>query len=300
MTAGVQGYRYVLTVVDPYSRFVRFFPLKTKDTQHIIQHMWQYVADYGTARDIVMDNGGEFTSKDFQDFCTRHTITACYTTPHHPQGNGIIERMHRTLKSVLAALCQGHPLRWPNLLQPCQVIMNQAVHTSTGQQPYFAYFSRHPPRLVSASLPSVDGEADELAKAHALVRETHQKMSRRYRDAANSARKNQEVEKVDLVWVKGEVLVPGTCKKLNPMWHGVDRMEEVTLDGSVFVVKNIFTGQVLQRAAAQVKPYFGKEEWLVEPPSGPCEPNPEDEPLPPRVRRPPKRYIEECLVEKSD
>ncbi len=74
--------------------------------------------------------------------------------------------------------------------------MNQEVHTSTGQQPYFAFFSRHLPRLISASLPSLDGEADELAEAHALVRETHQKMSRRYRDAANHARKTQKVEGV--------------------------------------------------------------------------------------------------------
>ncbi len=154
--------------------------------------MWQYVADYGTPHNIVMDNGGEFTSKDFRDFCTRHSITACYTSPYHPQGNGITKRMHRTLKSVLTALCQGHPLRWPKLLQPCQVIGNQAVHTSTGQQPYFAFFSRYPPRLVSASLPFVDGAADELAEAHAQVRETHQKMSRRYRDVANRARKHSE------------------------------------------------------------------------------------------------------------
>ncbi len=217
MTAGVQGYRYVLTVVDYYGRFVRFFPLKTKHTQHIIEHMWQYVADYGTPRNIVMDNGGEFTSKDLRDFCTRHSITACYTTPYHPQGNVITERMHRTLKSVLAVLCQGHPLRWPKLLQPCQVIMNQAVHTSTGHQPYFSFFSRYPSRLVSASLPSVEGAADELAEAHALVRETHQKMSRRYRDVANRARKTQRVEVGALVW---------TRKKLNPKWHGVYRVEE--------------------------------------------------------------------------
>ncbi len=126
--------------------------------------------------------------------------------------------MHKTLKSVLAALCQGHPLRWPKLLQPCQVIMNQAVHTSTGQQLYFSFFSRYPPLLVSASLPSVDGAADELAEAHALVRETHQKMSRRYRDVANRARKTQRVEVGSLVWVRNEVPVPGTCKKLNPKW----------------------------------------------------------------------------------
>ncbi len=194
MITGVQGYRYMLTVVDHYSRFVRFFPFKTEHTQHIIQHMWQYVADYGAPRNIVMDNGGEFTSKDLQDFCTRHAIMACYTTPYHPQGNGITDRMHRTLKSVLAALCHGYPLRMSNLLQPCQVIMNQAVHTPTGQHPYFTFLSHHPPRLVSASLPSVDGEADELAEAHVLVRETHQKMSQRYRDAANCARKLRKLK----------------------------------------------------------------------------------------------------------
>ncbi len=189
MTAGVQGYRYVVTVVNHYSRFVRFSPSKQNTHNTLYKHMWQYVADYCTPPNIVMGNEGRFTSKDFQDFCIRYAITACYTTPYHPQGNGITERMHRTLKSVLAPLCQGHPLRWSNLLQPLQVIMNQAVHTSAGQQPYIAFFSRHPPRLVSASLPSVDGEADELAEAHALVRETHQKMLRRYRDAANGARK---------------------------------------------------------------------------------------------------------------
>ncbi len=47
ITSGVQGYRYVLTVVDHYSRFVRFFPLKTKHTQHIIHpcgSTWQTTA----------------------------------------------------------------------------------------------------------------------------------------------------------------------------------------------------------------------------------------------------------------
>ncbi len=212
MIAGTHGFRYVLTVVDHYSRFVRFFPLKTKHTHNIIDNMGQYVADYGTPSNIVMDNGGEFTSKEFQDFCHRHAINACYTTPYHPQRNGITERMHRTLKSVLAALCQGHPLRWPTLLQPCQIIMNQAIHTSTGQQPYFAFFSRHPPRLAEAALPSIDGDEDDLTAAHALIRETHQKMSRRYRDVANRARKNQRVERGALVWVKSETTVPGTCK----------------------------------------------------------------------------------------
>ncbi len=111
---------------------------------------------------------------------------------------------------------------------------------------------------MSASLPSVDGEADEPAEVHALVRETHQEMSRRYRDVPNRARKSQKVEVGALVWVKSEVPLPGTRKTLNPKWNGVYRVEEVVLD--VYIVRSLFTGQVLQRAAAQVKPCFGREE----------------------------------------
>ncbi len=48
MVASAQGYRYVLTVVDHYKRYVRFSPFKTKHTTHIIEYISQYMADYWT------------------------------------------------------------------------------------------------------------------------------------------------------------------------------------------------------------------------------------------------------------
>ncbi|KAG0727867.1 Transposon Tf2-9 polyprotein [Chionoecetes opilio] len=255
--------------------------------------MWQYLADYGGTpqhrpgqRRRIPAGSSSSSAHD--------TKSLCYTTPYHPQGNSVTERMHRTLKSVLSTLCQGHPLRWPTLLQPCQITMNQAVHTSTGKaKPHFAFFSRHAPRLVGTSLPGVEGEQDDMDVAHALIRETHQKMSRRYRDVANRKRKNQVVEVGALVWVRKETTIPGTCRKLNVKWHGIYRMMEVRLSGSVYVLKNVFTGKEVQRAAEQVKPYHGSEEWLVEPVESVLQPDPVDEQLAPRVRRPPRRLIEE-------
>ncbi len=115
--AGSQGYRYVLSVVDHFSRYVKFYLLKSKHTQGIIEALAQYVTDFGAPHSIVLDNGGEFTSQTFQQFCQQHLITLYYTTPYHPQGIAITERLHRTLKTILATLSQGHPLRWPRLLQ---------------------------------------------------------------------------------------------------------------------------------------------------------------------------------------
>ncbi len=37
MVAGAQGNRYILTVTDHHGRFVRFYPLKTKDKDDIAE-----------------------------------------------------------------------------------------------------------------------------------------------------------------------------------------------------------------------------------------------------------------------
>ena len=41
------------------------------------------------------DNGGEYTSINFKDFCSRRGIYRHYTTPGDPQSNGVAERMSK-------------------------------------------------------------------------------------------------------------------------------------------------------------------------------------------------------------
>lgn len=294
MIAGNGGYRYVLTIVDHFSRFVKFYPLKSKLSVGIVEALEQYMTDFGTPHTIVLDNGGEFTSQLFQQFCQRHLITLWYTTPYHPQGNAITERLHRTLKSILASMCQGYPLRWPRLLPMCQATMNAAVHTSIAQQPFFAFFSRHAPRVVGARLPTVDGDENDVEVVRRLIRETHEKMTRKYREVANRKRKDQKVDIGALVWVKRETTESGVCKKLCVRWDGPYQVVEVLREGGGYVVKDPFSGKMVQRAAEKVKPYHSEEEYVVEAQDTVFQPDLETEVLPPRIRNRPRRYVEEC------
>lgn len=41
---------------------------------------------------IVTDNGGQFISKPFETFCTKHKIILQYLTLVDPQGNGNVEK----------------------------------------------------------------------------------------------------------------------------------------------------------------------------------------------------------------
>ena len=295
MVASSQGHRYVLTVIDHYSRYLKLYTLKHKHTHGVVEALERFMADFGTPAAVVTDNGGEFTSKAFEEFCSQRGVAVHRTTPYHPRGNSVVERSHRTIKAILAALCRGQPLQWPKYLAACQQVLNGAVHTTLGCQPYFAFFGRHAPRSIGARLPALNAEAEDIALAHKLIRQTHSEMCKSYREKANRGRKNQAVALGTLVWVKSEVTTPGTCRKLNVKWLGPFKVVEVIREGGAYLVENVFTGKTLQRAAEKVKPYYGSSQWLLEMEEKLIIPEEEEnEPLPPRVRRPPRRLIEEC------
>ena len=201
--------------------------------------------------------------------------------------------MHRTVKSILRALCRGHPLRWPKLLQDVQVVMNQAVHTTTGQQPFFAFFNRYAPRRVEATLPEVPGTSEGLTFAQELLKTTHLNMARKFRATANRYRRNEKVNEGALVWVKAETLLPGASSKLQTRWLGPYRVTECIRNGSAYRLKNVFSEAEIQRAADKVKPYVGEEHWLTQSQEVVVPEYVEPDPIPPRVRRPPRRLIQE-------
>jgi transposase InsO family protein len=43
------------------------------------------------------DNGGEYTSKEFSNFCIEAGIKREFTIPYNPQQNGVAERKNRTI-----------------------------------------------------------------------------------------------------------------------------------------------------------------------------------------------------------
>ena len=142
MLSGSNGYRYVLTIIDHYSRYVKFLPMRTKSSEEVSKNFLSYLNDFGVPLSMIMDNGTEFTSTQFRELCKSHKINTGYTTPYHPQGNSISERMHRTMKTVLNLLCEGHPYHWPKYLGETQRVLNTAVHTTLGEQPHYVFFSR--------------------------------------------------------------------------------------------------------------------------------------------------------------
>jgi transposase InsO family protein len=46
------------------------------------------------------DNGGDFTSKEFMDYCNMHEIKRLFSVAGTPQQNGVVERKNKTLHEM--------------------------------------------------------------------------------------------------------------------------------------------------------------------------------------------------------
>ncbi len=221
-----------------------------------------------------------------------------HTTPYHPQGNAVSERMHRTMKAILATLCKGQPSKWPHYLKQCQRVINNEVHETTGEQPYYLMFHRRAPRRVTAALPTIDQDAN-IEVALTAVRRTNSEQSRKYLDRANIGKQNQSVEVNQLVWVQRDYVTSRTDRKLGAIRVSPYKVKEVVRGGRAYAVENTFDGTTIRRAAGKIKPYRGGGDIVTQlqeivnqqdsDVSG-SETEAEEERRPVRERRPPRRY----------
>nr|GEY26046.1 hypothetical protein [Tanacetum cinerariifolium] len=91
--ASVNGKKYILVVVDDYSRFiwVKFLASKDEALDFIIKFLKMIqVRLNATVRNIRTYNGTEFVNQTLQDYYEQAVVTACYT-----QNQSIIRRSHR-------------------------------------------------------------------------------------------------------------------------------------------------------------------------------------------------------------
>lgn len=296
MTVALGGYRYVLTIVDHFSRFVKLLKLRSRQAEEVVRNIQLFMGDYGVPKTLLADNAREFRSRVLADLCHTHGIDLVFSTPYHPRGNSITERLHRTMKSVLACLGKGKPNQWSNHLTQCQRVLNSAVHEATGEQPYYLMFHRHAPRYVGTNLPQVDDEID-LSVALDAVRQTSRENSRKWVARANVGRKDQTVDIGDLVWVKKEQVSSSVERKLGLRWNGPYRVKKMALGGVSYELENLFNGTIINRAADKLRRYIGDEQYLLEMNEVVVPSEDEEEVEEPRVarhRRPVRRYIQEC------
>jgi transposase InsO family protein len=94
------------------------------------------------------DNGGEYTSKEFMDFCAGESIRRELIVPYNPQQNGVVDRKNRAIVGAARAMLhdQGLPLfLWAEACYTAIYLQNRSPHRAMGSMtPQEAFSGKKP------------------------------------------------------------------------------------------------------------------------------------------------------------
>ena len=96
--AGPIDGHYFLIVVDSHSKWPEVITMPRTSTAATVSALRKIFYRFGVPHTLVTDNGSQFTSSQFADFCRRNAIVHIRSPPYHPQSNGQAERFVDTFK----------------------------------------------------------------------------------------------------------------------------------------------------------------------------------------------------------
>jgi transposase InsO family protein len=86
------GHVYMLVVVDKFTKWVEAAPVTTQDSTAAINFIKSIVFCFGVPYSIITDNGTNFTSKEFKNYCEGLGIKLKFASVAHPKTNGQVEK----------------------------------------------------------------------------------------------------------------------------------------------------------------------------------------------------------------
>jgi transposase InsO family protein len=150
----VGGYRYLYVAIDKFTKWPEATPVVNITKASATAFLRSIVCRFGVPNRVITDNGTQFTSQYFQEYCEDMGIQLCFASVAHPRSNGQVERANaeilRGLKIRTYCDLEKHGARWIEEL-PSVLWGNRTTPSrATGETPFFLVYGAEaclPPRL---------------------------------------------------------------------------------------------------------------------------------------------------------
>ena len=131
-----RGYKYILNVIDTFSKYLFSVPLKKKTGKESAEAFSNIIKNNRRCpTKLHVDRGKEFVNKDFEKMLKKHDILMYHT--FNEEKSAIAERVNRTINEKLKVrfeVAQNH--RWIDVLPKIVKEYNeQDIHRSIGTTP---------------------------------------------------------------------------------------------------------------------------------------------------------------------
>ena len=102
-------FNYAVVAVDYFTEWAEAKPLAMISNKKVQEFVWEaIICQYDRPYEIVSDNGIQFDSKEFREFCNELNIKRNFSSVDHPQTNGQVKAVHKIIKHNLKTKLEEH------------------------------------------------------------------------------------------------------------------------------------------------------------------------------------------------
>nr|CAN73619.1 hypothetical protein VITISV_012052 [Vitis vinifera] len=157
---GMDIKKFLLVATDYFSKWVEaetYTSIKDKD---VTKFVWKnIICHFEIPQTIIADNGPQFDSIAFRNFCSELNIRNSYSTPHYPQSNGKAEATNKTLITALKKRLEQAKGKWVEELPGVLWAYRTTPGRPTGNTPFSLAYGMDAVIPTEIGLPTIRTEA---------------------------------------------------------------------------------------------------------------------------------------------
>ncbi|XP_078077302.1 protein NYNRIN-like [Mustelus asterias] len=113
----VRGKRYMLVIIDRFSRWIEATPSKDQGSGTVINFLSkEIIPRFGIPTQLSSDNGSAFIGRALRETLSALRIKQKFGCVYHPQSQGMVERANGTLKAKISKICNETGKNWIDAL----------------------------------------------------------------------------------------------------------------------------------------------------------------------------------------
>jgi len=100
-----KGKKFIITVKDHFTKFGFAFPVRNHEAPTVAKYLVERVfLTYEVPLQLLSDRGAELKGNIFRELCEMLGVDMIRTTSYKPSTNDALERMHRTVNTMLGKM----------------------------------------------------------------------------------------------------------------------------------------------------------------------------------------------------
>ena len=184
-----KGNRFIIVIADYFTKWVEAYPVPNHTAEMVAETIvTNFFTRFGLPVTIHSDQGRDFESKLFQQMCELLGIEKTRTTPRNPQSDGMVERINRTLETMLREKVSENQLDWDDHVAISCAAYRAVPHEATRKTPNRMMLGRELPMPSHLQVPVPQEEPSGCV----YVQKLENRKQESHQDARKHLKRNRQ------------------------------------------------------------------------------------------------------------